>query len=99
MATPPSPPPSRSYPAELRIAVAGRELGRRTVGSAAELLGEIATVFRASPSVAREYRQLAWLLPAGAGPLAQRAHRRIGSAIATPVMLAKERSWLRAAPA
>jgi D-amino peptidase len=99
MATPPSPPPSRSYPAELRIVVAGRELGRRTVGGAAELLGEIATVFRTSPSVAREYRQLARLLPAGAGPLAQRAHRRLGSAIATPVMLAKERSWLRAAPA
>jgi D-aminopeptidase len=99
IAAPPSPPPSRSYPAELRIAVEGRELVLRTVADAAELLGEIATVFRTSPSVAREYRQLARLLPAGAGPLAQRAHRRLGSAIATPVMLAKERSWLRAAPA
>jgi D-aminopeptidase len=99
MAAPPSPPPSRSYPAELRITVEGRELGRRSVDGPAELLGAIATVFRASPSVAREYRQLARLLPAAAGPLAQRAHRRLGSAVATPVMLAKERSWLKAAPA
>jgi D-aminopeptidase len=96
LAAPPTPPPARAYPAELRIAVEGEELARRTVASAAGLLVEIATVFRSSPPVAREYRQLAGLLPAKSSSLARRAHRRLGAAAATPVMLAKERSWLRA---
>jgi D-aminopeptidase len=99
LAAPPAPPALRAYPAELRVAVEGEELARATVESAADLLVRIATAFRASPRVAREYRQLARLLPAASGSLLQRAHRRLGSVAATPVMLAKERSWLRAAAA
>jgi D-aminopeptidase len=99
LASPPAPPPARSYPAELRIAVEGEELARRTVASASDLLVEVASVFRASPQVAREYRQLTKLLPAKSASLRQRAHRRLGAAAATPVMLAKERSWLRGAVA
>jgi hypothetical protein len=99
IASPPDPPVLRSYPAELRISVEGEELARGTVASGGELLTEIATVFRSSPGVAREYSQLAKLLPAMAPSPLQRAHRRLGSALATPVMLSKERSWLRASPA
>ncbi len=87
----PQQPPARSYPAELRITVAGRELARTTVSEPAQLLGTIAGVFRTS-QVSREYRQLAKLLP----PRGFR--RRLGGALATPVMLAKERRWLAAAP-
>jgi D-amino peptidase len=91
LASPPRPPPARPYPAELRITVAGKELARTTVSEPAQLLGTIAGVFRTS-QVSREYRQLAKLLP----PRGLR--RRLGSALATPVMLAKERRWLAAAP-
>jgi D-amino peptidase len=91
LAASPQPPPPRSYPAELRIAVAGQELARTTVREPSELLGAIASVFRSS-QVSREYRQLAKLLPA------RGVRRRLGSLLATPVMLAKERRWLAAAP-
>jgi D-amino peptidase len=87
----PQPPPARSYPAELRVTVAGAELARVKVAEPAELLGAIAEVFRSS-RVAREYRQLAKLLPPNG------FRRRLGSVVATPVMLAKERRWLAAAP-
>jgi D-aminopeptidase len=99
LAARPAPPPARSYPAELRIAFEGEELARRPVESAAELLVEIAAVFRASPQVEREYRQLARLLPARSPAWPRRARRRLGAAIVTPVMIGKERTWLRAAPA
>jgi D-aminopeptidase len=99
VASPPEPPLPRGYPAELRISYEGEELARRRVETAADLLVEIAAVFRASPQVAREYRQLAKLLPAASGSPLRRAHRRLGATLATPVMLGKERSWLRAAPA
>ena len=91
------PPPPRSYPAELRITVAGEELASTTVSEPAELLGTIATTFRSS-QVSREYRQLAKLLPAAEGSRARGLQRRIGSLLATPVMLAKERRWLASAP-
>ena len=55
------------------------------------LLTAIATTFRTS-QVSREYRQLAKLLPP------RGVRRRLGSLLATPVMLAKERRWLAAAP-
>ena len=87
----PQPPPPRPYPAELRVTVAGVELARMTVAEPSELLGAIAGVFRSS-QVSREYRQLAKLLP----PKGFR--RRVGTVVATPVMLAKERRWLAAAP-
>jgi D-amino peptidase len=87
----PQPPSSRPYPAELRITMAGEELVRTTVSEPAQLLGAIAAVFR-SGRASREYRQLAKLLP----PRGLR--RRLGGALATPVMLAKERRWLAAAP-
>lgn len=93
LAAPLRPPPSRSYPAELRISVAGEELARTTVAEPADLLTAIATVFRTSV-VSREYRQLARLLPAGQGSRARGLQRRLGSLLATPVMLAKERRWL-----
>jgi D-aminopeptidase len=95
----PAPPPARPYPAELRIVFEGEELARRTVTGAADLLVEIAAVFRGSPQVEREYRQLARLFPASSPSWMRRAHRRLGAALATPVMLGKERGWLRAAPA
>ncbi len=97
LAAPLRPPPARSYPAELRIAVAGEELARTTVSEPSELLGTIATVFRSS-QVSREYRQLAKLLPSAHGSRVRGAQRRLGSLLATPVMLAKERRWLAAAP-
>jgi D-aminopeptidase len=92
-AAPPGPPPARSYPAELRIAVEGEELARTTVSKPAGLLTEIATVFRTS-QVSREYRQLAKLLPAGHDSRLRGAQRRLGSVVATPVMRSKERHWL-----
>ena len=93
MAAPLRPPPARSYPAELRIAVEGEELARRTVAGPGELLTAIADVFRTS-SVSREYRQLARLFPAGHDSRLRAAQRRLGGILATPVMLAKERRWL-----
>ncbi|HEX5713546.1 MAG TPA: M55 family metallopeptidase [Solirubrobacterales bacterium] len=97
LAAPPRPPPARSYPAELRIAVAGKELARTTVAEPAELLPAIATVFRGS-HVSREYRQLAKLLPAGHDSRARALQRRLGSLVATPTMRVRERQWL-ASPA
>lgn len=93
---PPDPPPARSYPAELRITVEGKELARTTVSEPAALLTEIATVFRAS-QVSREYRQLAKLFPAGHDSRLRGAQRRLGSFVATPVMRSKERHWLSSA--
>jgi D-amino peptidase len=88
---PPEPPPARDYPAELRILLAGEELATMTVSEPAQLLGAIADTFRSS-RVSREYRQLAKLLPP------RGVRRRLGSLVATPVMLAKERRWLATAP-
>jgi hypothetical protein len=94
LAGPLEPPPARSYPAELRIALEGEELARCTVADASGLLTEVARVFRTSRA-SREYRQLARLLPSASASLG-RARRRIGSIAATPAMLAKEREWLAA---
>lgn len=96
LAAPSQPPPARSYPAELRITAEGEELARTTVAEPADLLTAIATVFRTS-QVSREYRQLAKLLPAGHDSRARGLQRRLGSLLATPVMLSKERRWLAAA--
>jgi len=96
LAAPPKPPPPRSYPAELRIAVEGTELAATTVSEPGELLTAIATAFRSS-QVAREYRQLAKLLPAGDESWARALQRRLGSLVATPVMRSKERHWLNSA--
>ncbi len=98
LASPLRPPPPRSYPAELRIAVAGEELARTTVAEPGALLTAIATAFRSS-QVSREYRQLAKLLPAGHDSRRRRLQRSLGSLLATPVMLAKERRWLASSPA
>ena len=95
MAGPLQPPPARSYPAELVIRVEGEEIARTTVADPADLLTEIATVFRA-PQVSKEYRQLAKLLPPDSSPL-RSLQRHAGSLLATPVMRGKERSWLAAA--
>lgn len=97
-AAPSQPPPVRDYPAELRIAVEGKEIARTTVTDPAELLTAIATVFRTS-QVSREYRQLSKLLPAGHDSRLRAAQRRLGSLLATPVMRAKERHWLARSPA
>jgi D-amino peptidase len=96
-AEPMRPPPARSYPAELRITVEGKELAKTTVSEPADLLTAIATVFRTS-QVSREYRQLAKLLPAGHDSWARGAQRRFGSIVATPVMRSKERRWLASSP-
>lgn len=96
-AAPPQPPPARSYPAELAIAVEGSEIARTTVNEPAELLTAIAKVFRTS-RVSREYRQLAKLLPAEEGSRLRTARRRAGSLLARPVMAAKERQWLDRSP-
>ncbi len=96
-AAPPQPPPARTYPAELRIAVEGEEIARTTVDDPAELLTAIADVFRSS-QVSREYRQLAKLLPAEDGSRLRAARRRAGSLLARPVMAAKERRWLEQSP-
>jgi D-aminopeptidase len=92
MAGPLQPPPARTYPAELVIRVEGEEIARTTVAEPADLLTEIATVFRTS-QVSREYRQLAKLLPPDSSRL-RAAQRHLGSLLATPVMRAKERAWL-----
>jgi D-aminopeptidase len=90
------PPPSRSYPAELRIVAEGEELTRTTVAGPAELLTAIASTFRTSRQVSREYRQLAKLFPADDSRL-RALRRRFGAAVATPTMRSKERAWLGAA--
>jgi len=95
MAGPLQPPPARSYPAELAIRVEGEEIARTTVADPADLLTEIASVFRA-PQVSKEYRQLAKLLPPDSSPL-RSLQRHAGSLLATPVMRGKERDWLDAA--
>ena len=98
LASPPQPPPARTYPAELQILAEGEEIARATVAESADLLRTIAEAFRSS-QVSREYRQLAKLFPAAEGSRLRAARRRIGAAVATPVMRAKERRWLAAAPA
>ncbi len=95
--TPPQPPPARSYPAELEILVEGEEIARATVTEPADLLRTIAAAFREG-QVSREYRQLAKLFPSDSGSAAQRARRRLGAVLATPVMRSKERRWLAASP-
>jgi len=95
MAGPLQPPPPRSYPAELTIRVEGKEIARTTVAEPADLLTQIATVFRTS-QVSREYRQLAKLLPLDNSRL-RSTQRHLGSLLATPVMRSKERAWLTAA--
>jgi D-amino peptidase len=97
LVSPLRPPPARSYPAELRIAVAGEELARTTVSEPSDLLTSIATVFRGS-HVSREYRQLAKLLPAGHDSRPRALQRRLGSLLATPTMRVRERQWLASAP-
>lgn len=95
MAGPLQPPLARNYPAELIIRLEGEEIARTTVTDPADLLTEIATVFRA-PAVSREYRQLAKLLPPDSSPL-RTLQRHAGSLLATPVMRGKERDWLKTA--
>jgi len=94
LAAPGSPPPARSYPAELRITAEGKELVTTTVAGPDDLLSAVAATFRTS-QVSREYRQLAKLLPAEGSRL-RSLHRRAGSILATPVMRVKERRWLAA---
>jgi D-aminopeptidase len=94
IASPSAPPPTRSYPAELRVVAEGKELVATSVAGPDELLTAIASIFRSS-QVSREYRQLAKLLPAEGSPL-RSLHRRAGSLLATPVMRSKERRWLAA---
>ncbi|HET7510302.1 MAG TPA: M55 family metallopeptidase [Solirubrobacterales bacterium] len=94
MAGPLQPPPARTYPAELIVRVEGEEIARTTVAKPADLLTEIATVFRTS-QVSREYRQLAKLLPPD-NSLLRSTQRHLGSLLATPVMRSKERAWLAA---
>jgi D-amino peptidase len=96
MSGPLQPPPSRDYPAELVIRVEGEEIARTTVAQPADLLAEIADVFRA-PQVSRDYRQLAKLLPSDHDSRLRSFQRRAGSLLATPVMRRKERRWLAAA--
>ena len=96
MAGPLLPPPARNYPAELVIRVEGEEIARTTVTEPADLLTEIATVFRA-PQVSKEYRQLAKLLPSDHASSLRSIQRHAGSLLATPVMRSKERAWLAAA--
>lgn len=96
MAGPLQPPPARSYPAELVIRVEGEEIARTTIADPADLLTEIATVFRA-PQVSKEYRQLAKLLPSDHASRLRAVQRHAGSLLATPVMRGKEREWLAAA--
>ncbi len=90
-----------------RAADRGRRRGagpRRTVASAADLLVEIATVFRTSPEVAREYRQLARLLPAMSsvarrgGPTGASARGRHAGDARQGAQLAQGRRGLRLAP-
>lgn len=93
-----APPPARRYPAELEIRLEGEQLVRTTVSEPGDLLRSVAEVFRTS-GAAREYRQLAQLFPAGDRSPLQRLHRRLGGALATPTMRAKERRWLASSPA
>jgi D-aminopeptidase len=93
LAVPVEPPPPRSYPAELRVSVAGEEIARTTVAGESELLAAFAGIFRRS-RVAREYRQLAALLPSGHDSRLSAFRRRVGSLVATPAIRAKERRWL-----
>lgn len=95
LAAPLVPPPTRGYPAELRILAEGEEIANTTVAEPADLLRTLATAFRTS-QVSREYRQLAKLLPAGHDSRLRKAQRRLGSLLATPVMRSKERRWLAA---
>jgi D-aminopeptidase len=95
LASPLQSPPARSYPAELAIRVEGEEIAGTTVTEPANLLTEIATVFRTS-QVSREYRQLAKLLPPDHDSRLRSLRRRLGSIVATPVMRSKERQWLAA---
>ena len=95
LSEPLQPPPARSYPAELVIRGEGEEIARTTVAEPADLLTEIATVFRA-PQTSKEYRQLAKLLPPDSSRL-RSLQRQAGSLLATPVMRGKERDWLKAA--
>jgi D-amino peptidase len=97
MAGPLTPPPARSYPAELRVTVEGEEIARTQVEEPADLLTTVANVFRTS-QVSREYRQLAKLLPAGHDSRLRGLQRRIGGLVATPVMRSKERHWLANSP-
>ena len=97
LASPPQPPPARTYPAELQILAEGKEIARSTVAEPADLLRTIAGAFRNS-QVSREYRQLAKLFPAAEGSRLRAARRRLGAALATPVMRSKERRWLVSAP-
>ena len=96
LAAPLQPPPARSYPAELVIRLEGEEIARTAVADPADLLTEIATVFRA-PQVSKEYRQLAKLLPSDHASRLRSLQRHAGSLLATPVMRSKERAWLAAA--
>jgi D-amino peptidase len=96
MTRPLKPPPARTYPAELVIRVEGAEIARTAVAEPADLLTQIATVFRTS-QVSREYRQLAKLLPPDHDSRLRSTQRRLGSLLATPVMRSKERAWLAAA--
>jgi D-amino peptidase len=93
LAGPVQPPPPRSYPAELRVSVAGEEIARTTVASESELLAAFAGIFRES-RVAREYRQLAALLPSDHDSRLKAARRRVGSLVATPTIRSKEKRWL-----
>jgi hypothetical protein len=63
------------------------------VASEGDLLATFARIFRSS-RVAREYRQLAALLPAGHDSRLKAARRRVGSLLATPAIRSKERRWL-----
>ncbi|HEY5941591.1 MAG TPA: M55 family metallopeptidase [Solirubrobacterales bacterium] len=94
LSEPLQPPPARSYPAELVIRLEGEEIARTTVTDPADLLTEIATVFRA-PQISKEYRQLAKLLPSDHDSRLRGLQRRAGSLLATPVMRSKERKWLK----
>lgn len=93
LAAPKQPPPARSYPAAMRVAVSGEEIATTTVADSSDLLRAVATVFRES-QVSREYRQLAALLPAGHDSHLKAIRRRLGSMLATPAIRAKEKRWL-----
>jgi D-aminopeptidase len=97
LSSPMQPPPPRDYPAEVTVRFEGEELSRAMVSRPGELLGQIAETFRTG-QVSKDYRQLAKVLPSEHGSRLRAAHRRVGSALATPVMRAKERSWLAASP-
>jgi D-aminopeptidase len=93
----PAAPPTRTYPAELRIRVEGKELARTTVSEPADLLRTVAEIFRTS-RVSREYRQLASLFPSAHGSRVRAVRRRLGGILASPTMRSKERRWLASSP-